>query len=451
MNSFDPLDLFSPGGIGSESESDSEHRTLFQKSEKNLTDDFCPDDNESLEDSCEIIEVLDFPPISRNPPYDSLVFLLSLLAPDPTYNFVGPIEDENKLMGIQNSDIELLEYLNDRSLTVDQAKDFVKWVQDMYNSGKIASRKLCKLTNLLKVSQACKSDSVGFFTYVTSIISSSLSWIDDKDDQEKIWKLASLRLAENCGRTAQPGFIRRIVIDKNDQDSIYNVKLKEPSLTEDKLGLKTWGSSLALSSRLVSNYCDKQDNNIINYLRQPLLELGSGTGLVGIVCAILQKENKLVDMDFGKSKGIYLTDLPEIVGNLQENVNLNGVSDICEVYPLDWKSPASFNAKMSSDYGFVEGETNVFNTLIFSDPMYSADHPYLILDMIKLYLNIKNHGNVIIELPARPKYQNERNLLWTLIAKDPLLGQSLKLINDELEDGEDDFGKQTLIFKNWCS
>lgn len=37
--------------------------------------------------------------------------------------------------------------------------------------------------------------------YLSSIIKSSLSWIEDADEKEEIWSEASRRMAERCGRT----------------------------------------------------------------------------------------------------------------------------------------------------------------------------------------------------------------------------------------------------------
>jgi len=38
-------------------------------------------------------------------------------------------------------------------------------------------------------------------TFLSSIIKSSLIWIDDDGEKEQVWEEASRRLAERCGRT----------------------------------------------------------------------------------------------------------------------------------------------------------------------------------------------------------------------------------------------------------
>lgn len=44
--------------------------------------------------------------------------------------------------------------------------------------------------------------------FLSSVISSNLTWIEDEDRREEIWNVASRRLAERCGRTG--GLFSRI-------------------------------------------------------------------------------------------------------------------------------------------------------------------------------------------------------------------------------------------------
>ena len=43
----------------------------------------------------------------------------------------------------------------------------------------------------------------GIPKYLTGIVSSTLSWIEDEDEREGIYTAASARLAERCGRTGR--------------------------------------------------------------------------------------------------------------------------------------------------------------------------------------------------------------------------------------------------------
>jgi hypothetical protein len=93
------------------------------------------------------------------------------------------------------------------------------------------------------------------------------------------------------------------------------IKIYEPSLTEDNLGLKTWASSYLLAKRLSTL---ARTHRVLHQLRESskssgfgILELGSGTGLVGLAAAAVL------------SCPVVLTDLPSIVPNLRTNIENN--------------------------------------------------------------------------------------------------------------------------------
>ena len=112
-----------------------------------------------------------------------------------------------------------------------------------------------------------------------------------------------------------PSMMRTFEVPVSDGHNVV-VRLHEPSLTSDHLGFKTWTSSVLLSRRLTS---------LQQYLPQSqlrVLELGAGTGLVGIAAACA----------WGAK--VTLTDLPDILPNLQMNTDRNGgVIETVEVIP----------------------------------------------------------------------------------------------------------------------
>lgn len=92
--------------------------------------------------------------------------------------------------------------------------------------------------------------------------------------------------------------------------STRQVVICEPPLTGDHLGLKTWGTAFAIAKKLEelgTQYMQEAQKGPTT----TILELGAGTGLVGISAAMLWRA------DF------VLTDLVEIVPNLQSNVERN--------------------------------------------------------------------------------------------------------------------------------
>lgn len=168
------------------------------------------------------------------------------------------------------------------------------------------------------------------------------------------------------------------------------INLHEPTLTEDNLGLKTWISSLLLSRRLEE--CRKYLPTDFNRV----LELGAGTGLVGISAACIWKTSVL------------LTDLPEIVTNLQKNLEQNRTlietndGDV-GTRVLDWAdeedSPTSENDK--------------FMVILAADPIYSSDHPKMLVSTVRRWICSNPLARFIVELPLRDRYDEERQALRT--------------------------------------
>ena len=224
------------------------------------------------------------------------------------------------------------------------------------------------------------TDPAGLARYLTSIISSPLSWIEDEDIREQIWAAASARISERSGRTAAPTMFRKF----NVADDIQ-VVLREPSLTGDSLGLKTWTSSLLLARRL---------NSLRTYVPSSgvrVLELGAGTGLVGIATACIWRTH------------VTLTDLPEIVPNLQYNIDHNRnlaqqFGGTISVMSLDWSDASDAPTSSCQQYPVI----------LAADPLYSSAHPRLLTETVGRWLLKSYDSRFIVELPLREGYDQER-------------------------------------------
>lgn len=105
--------------------------------------------------------------------------------------------------------------------------------------------------------------------------------------------------------------------------------IREPPLTGDNLGFKTWGTAFTMAKRL-----EHIGSHFLAPALHPdarVLELGAGTGLVGVAAAAVWAADVL------------LTDLAEIQDNLNFNIEQNrevvaarGGSVTSRV--LNWKS-----------------------------------------------------------------------------------------------------------------
>ncbi len=223
-------------------------------------------------------------------------------------------------------------------------------------------------------------DEQGVPTYLTSIVSSNLHWIEDDDTREGIWNAASARLSERSGRNAMPAMTRTFIVNGE-----LSINLHEPSLTEDNLGLKTWTSSLLLAQRLAK--C----RGYIPGACSRVLELGAGTGLVGIAAACVWNTQVL------------LTDLPEILPNLEQNLAHNRElvarnRGQVQARALDW-----------ADETDVPGhEDEKYMVILAADPIYSSEHPKLLVSTVRRWISWDAGARFIVELPIRDRYDGER-------------------------------------------
>lgn len=259
-----------------------------------------------------------------------------------------------------------------------------------------------------------KIRSDGIPSYLTKIISSRLAWIEDDGQKECIWETAAQRLSERSGRTAMGAISRSFVIplqpslppsqdhstgitvtnetNATGLDEYLDITLHEPTLTGDTLGLKTWASSFLLAKRLA----------VLQHSlpRLPpettVLELGSGTGLVGMAAAGIFATH------------VIMTDLPEIVPNLDGNAKLNASmlavhGGRCSAAVLDWSKPDAF---------FLEevdkGEAHTFPLILAADPIYSPEHPRLLAQAVGHHLTKTDNARVVVEMPLRDAYVAER-------------------------------------------
>lgn len=293
--------------------------------------------------------------------------------------------------------------------------------------------------------------------YLTKIISSPLAWIQDDDEKERVWEAASQRLAERSGWTAiTRSFVIPLhatsvvhdIISRNplstteavlaaaepNPKSCVELTLAEPALTSDNLGHKTWASSYLLAKRLSLLHATLPSVPS----GTAILELGAGTGLVGLAAAAVFQTH------------VILTDLPAIVSNLDQNAKANAASlSACggrtDVAVLDWTDPGSF--RLDDTYN---GDGNMFSLILAADPIYSPEHPGLLAQAVGYHLSKSPAARVVVEMPLREAYGSERD---DFRAKLTALG--LGIIDEGEETGFDDWSsgnsEELLEVKCWWS
>lgn len=189
------------------------------------------------------------------------------------------------------------------------------------------------------------------------------------------------------------------------------LKIHEPPLTGDNLGLKTWASSWALAKQLKDmgqrHPLDRTDSTHEDGFH--VLELGSGTGLVGLAAAAVWR------------CGVMLTDLAEICSNLGENCHrnksmINTRGGFIDYEVLDWEddkplsdidsgrfqvSRRHFQASFLHTIDVCIFLTKDLKFILAADPLYDLHHADILAKTIHAFLRFGVESRVIIEIPWR--------------------------------------------------
>ncbi|KAK0731428.1 putative methyltransferase-domain-containing protein [Lasiosphaeris hirsuta] len=286
----------------------------------------------------------------------------------------------------------------------------------------------------LKKQQQQQRDAVDpreIISFLSCIIKSTLGWIDDDEKREQIWEEASKRLSERCGRTAMGEIIRKWPFESQEYEA-FNLAIREPSLTGDSLGLKTWGSSYVLAQLLYVFSSGPlahlfHTKKVVGTRPEPteILELGSGTGLLGLAAACV----------WGAS--VVLTDLPDIMPNLIHNAELNrstveGRGGSIEAAALTWGGREG-----ESDPRFTSG--NRYQLIIVADPLYDDNHPLLLTSAIDAQLSLDADARVLVMIPQRD--DTTKRLTDALRVAMAAQDRPLVCVEEDMVAGEDDWAE----------
>ena len=171
-------------------------------------------------------------------------------------------------------------------------------------------------------------------------------------------------------------------------DQPVEVELNDaPLLGEDHtaVGLQSWASSILLAERICANPGKFNLDVTSDGGGLRVLELGAGTGLLSIAVAQMAANGDLrTPVPF-----IVATDFhPDVLANLQRNVDANGSSNSILVRELDWSRPNLTSAPFDCP----------FDVIFAADVVYEPSHASWIADCVT-------------KLLARPA-----GVLWMIIA-----------------------------------
>jgi predicted nicotinamide N-methyase len=238
---------------------------------------------------------------------------------------------------------------------------------------------------------------------------------------------------------------RNFDIPKSSSGETVHIKLDEPALAAENLRLTTWGSSFILATRLhrfaldwnslhpAASSSHASDN--LGTTSISVLELGAGTGLVGISAAAIWNTN------------VVLSDLAPIVPGLAVNICTNrknicalGGSAFCGT--LDWANPDKLvlhsidTEDQRRQERTLQAGTNKATVILAADTIYSEEHPAMLSSTILRWLKHGPDARVIIAYPMRVAYLDEIRGLWELLQHGGLeaIDEGRELVSDDWDD-----------------
>ncbi|KAI1309816.1 putative methyltransferase-domain-containing protein [Xylaria venustula] len=283
-------------------------------------------------------------------------------------------------------------------------------------------------TPLLETQEKTARDRREVTSYLASIISNTLHWLHDDDQREAIWDEASRCLSQRCGRAGMGEMTRRWPFE--DRQIPFELTVREPPITSDALGHKTWGSSFVMAQLLDGLTSGSLSHLLVPGCRESLkvLELGSGTGLLGIAAAAIWQTE------------VVLTDLPDILPNLDYNIEQNRATvqrlgGNMSSGVLVWGSESGNEARFSLG--------NQFDIILVADGVYDDDHPKLLSSAIHEQLCDSPDSRVIVMTPMRDEITRKliaqfRSSMNTGAAPLLALEEHIITAQDDWGDNDDD-------------
>ncbi|KAI8817585.1 putative methyltransferase-domain-containing protein, partial [Fimicolochytrium jonesii] len=237
---------------------------------------------------------------------------------------------------------------------------------------------------------------------------SSLTWLLDAgeqgdgegeaEDPEVLVDMVSDTLTMLAGRAALKA------LDKNYKFPGLGGELiiREPTADVADIGFQTWGAGVVLA-RYVTSHSEKKTN----FAQTTILELGSGTGLAGLLCARIGRDSTPSSHSFHMT----LTDYnPAVLDTLVYNARANNLDDVVDVSMLDWRDGAmhSWPDTEDLDDSIQTGDSKraTFDYVIASDVAYD-NAVTLIPAVVDRYLSYEPHGRFWCVVPRRQRFNAE--------------------------------------------
>ncbi|KAG0707578.1 putative methyltransferase-domain-containing protein [Suillus ampliporus] len=193
--------------------------------------------------------------------------------------------------------------------------------------------------------------------------------------------------------------------DRNSHETITLLESRT-TIESGTTGLRTWRASFVLASYLIANAEIIHD--------QTVLELGCGTGFLGIVVATLQRKfNECHQSQPQPLPGVVLTDInAEVLSRCRDNVRLrcNLSSNHPNIYfsTLDWFDALSLPLNENAVTAFLSKAS--VGVVIGADIVFDPSLVPPLVTTLRLALSFESTRIVVVALTVR----NERTLTYFL-------------------------------------
>lgn len=220
--------------------------------------------------------------------------------------------------------------------------------------------------------------------------------------------------------------------------SSITVQITETSGLKAKgLSFATWGAAFVLSDLLHEISLPPQESEHCKCVGVDVLELGAGTGLVGISAAALWKRNVL------------LTDLPSILPGLAANIEINDsllrasrASVSCG--SLDWNSPSGIHF-FQTDQSIQPKASTKPSVILAADTLYDGDHAPSMATTIETWLAPGPTSRAILCYPLRFAYIDCIREFWELME-----ANGFQCDQEGREMGRDEWNEVPGTEFEWC-
>lgn len=212
-------------------------------------------------------------------------------------------------------------------------------------------------------------------SFLTSLIKNPPT---DTPDIGEFFDIISSAISSLCGRTASTSNINNFDFQSG------TLFLHESNFADADLGFQTWDGGVILTELIDSQRIIIKDKNV--------LELGSGTGICGLLCGRMgAKQSILTDYN------------PIVLETLQKNINLNSLQDHVRCLKLDWNWCIDGNY-LEEDPILSDTE---FEIIIAADCVYEMFNANAIPIVAKHYRSKSEDARFHLVVPLRFNMETE--------------------------------------------